>query len=78
MDETRVLSLLRSQIEDEISERKAKLVSAQSPDHAHYTERCGQIRGLELALQFQERIEKDSRAGTEVQSEPTLRPRYED
>ena len=50
--DTRVLEVLSSQLEDQITQTQEFLGTGQAKDYAEYREYCGKIRGLISASQF--------------------------
>lgn len=55
--ESRFATKLREQIEKEVADKLAKLVSPKATDYAAYCERVGEIRGLERAAAISKEIE---------------------
>jgi hypothetical protein len=76
--QSRLSKSLAGVLEAKISELTGMLVSTPSPDHSHYSERVGHIKGLQWALKelqdAEEKMSKPEKAETTLQS---IRQSYE-
>ncbi len=63
--DTRVLEVISSQIDDQVTALKEYLSTGEAKDHAEYREICGKIYGLLLA----QRITKDLQRNLENSDE---------
>lgn len=63
--DTRVLEVISSQIDDQVTALKEHLGTGQAKDYAEYRETCGRIHGLLLA----QRITKDLQRNLENSDE---------
>jgi hypothetical protein len=63
--DSRVLEVISSQIEEQVTGIKEHLSAGQSKDYAEYREMCGRVHGLMLAL----RIAKDLQRNLEQSDE---------
>ena len=60
MARSRLFSVLRERIQEEVDSRSLSLASGGAPDYSQYKDSVGYIRGLQDALKLCEDIEKES------------------
>jgi hypothetical protein len=78
--QTRLSQALSARLGERIAKLTAQLISSASPDHAHYMERVGVIRGLKHAMEAIQEVEIElgrPEKGQQAAVNPMPRQTYE-